>query len=143
MTGKFTFSIIKPAAVKRGETGNILADIMKGGFDIVAMKFIHMTEREAETFYAVHKDRSFYRELVDFICSGPLVVAIFGKDNAVADFRTLIGKTNPAEAAEGTIRHKYGESMSHNAVHGSDSDENAAFEASFFFSGFERFWYYR
>jgi len=140
MTGNFTFTIIKPNAVQAGYTGNILKDIIDGGFSIVAMKLTRMTECEAKTFYAVHKDRPFFGELVEFLTSGPIVVAIVCKENAVADFRTLIGKTNPAEAAEGTLRKKYGESLNHNAVHGSDSDENAELEASHFFSGFERYW---
>ena len=140
MTGNFTFTIIKPSAVYAGLTGNILADILSAGFSIVAMKLTRMTENEAKTFYAVHKDRPFYGELVNFLTSGPIVVAIVFKENAVTDFRTLIGKTNPAEAAEGTLRKKYGESLNHNAIHGSDSDENAAIEASHFFSGFERYW---
>lgn len=140
MTGNYTFTIIKPCAVKAGQTGNILADIINEGFHLVAMKFTLMTESEAKTFYAVHKDRSFYMELVDFMCSGPIVVAIVSKENAVSDFRSLIGKTDPAEAAEGTIRRKYGQSLRHNAVHGSDSDENAELEASHFFAGFERYW---
>jgi len=143
MTGNFTFTIIKPCAVKAGYTGKILEDIISGGFDLVAMKFIRMTENEAKIFYAVHKDRPFYKELVDFIISGPIVVAIVTKENAVADFRTLIGKTNPADAAEGTLRRKYGQSLNHNAVHGSDSDENALLESSHFFSGFEQHWHYK
>jgi nucleoside-diphosphate kinase len=143
MTEKFTFTIIKPCTVKAGYTGKILADILDNGFDLVAMKFTRMTENEAKTFYAVHKNRPFYEELVNFMSSGPIVVAIISKDNAVADFRSLIGKTNPIDAAEGTIRRKYGKSLIHNAIHGSDSDENALLEASRFFSEFERYWNYR
>jgi len=143
MTGNYTFTIIKPCAVKAGYIGNILADIQKGGFDLVAMKFTQMTVNEAKTFYAVHKERPFYGELVDFMSSGPIVVAIVKKENAVEDFRDFIGKTNPADAAEGTIRKKYGQSLNHNAVHGSDCDENAVLEASHFFSGFERYWDYK
>jgi len=140
MTKNFTFTIIKPCAVKAGYIGDILSDIQKGGFQIAAMKFTRMTRPEAETFYAVHKEQPFFGELVDFMTSGPIVVAILSKDDAVADFRTLIGKTNPANAADGTLRKKYGQSLQHNAVHGSDCDENAELEASHFFSGFERYW---
>jgi Nucleoside diphosphate kinase len=143
MKTDFTFTILKPCAVRSGQIGNILADITRGGFDIVAMKMTRMTQSQAEVFYAVHKGQSFFRELVDFMTSGPIVVAILSKENAVTDFRSLIGKTNPTEAAEGTIRRKYGQSLNHNAIHGSDSDENAAIEASHFFSGFERYWNYR
>ena len=143
MNNNFTFTMIKPCAVKAGHTGNILADIIAGGFDIVAMKLTQMTRSEAETFYAVHRERPFYGELVEFMSSGPIVAAIVSKQNAVADFRTLIGATNPANAAEGTIRRKYAQSLQMNAVHGSDSDENAALEASHFFSGFERYPNYR
>lgn len=139
MTGSYTFTMIKPCAVKAGHTGNILADIQKGGFHIVAMKLTHMSRGEAETFYAVHKGRPFYGALVEFMSSGPIVAAIVSKDNAVSDFRTLIGSTNPDNAAEGTIRKKYARNLQQNAVHGSDSDENAALEASHFFAGFERY----
>jgi nucleoside-diphosphate kinase len=131
--------MIKPDAVKQGNIGNILQMITDGGFKIVAMKYIHLTPQQAGAFYAVHAARPFYGELVEFMSSGPIVAAVLEKDNAVADFRTLIGATNPAEAAEGTIRKKYATSIGENAVHGSDSDENAAIEAGFFFSQFERF----
>jgi len=143
MTGNSTFTIIKPCAVKAGYTGKILADIIGAGYELVAMKFVLMTVSEAETFYAVHKDRSFYRNLIDFMTSGPIVVAIVGKENAVDDFRELIGSTNPAEAAEGSIRRKYGQSLNRNAVHGSDSDENASLESSYFFSIFEKQMHYK
>ena len=134
-----TFTMIKPDAVANGHIGAILNDIIAGGFKIVAMKYIQLSQEAAGNFYAVHKERPFYGELVSFMTSGPIVAAILEKDNAVEDFRTLIGATNPAEAAEGTIRNKYAKSIDANAVHGSDSDENAEIEGNFFFSSFERF----
>ncbi len=134
-----TFTMIKPDAVKAGNIGNILQMINAAGFRIVAMKYTMLTETQAAKFYEVHKERPFYGELTSFMSSGPIVAAILEKDNAVADFRTLIGATNPAEAAEGTIRKKYAASVGENAVHGSDSDENAGIEGSFFFSEVERF----
>jgi len=130
--------MIKPDAVANGHIGAILNDIIAGGFKIVAMKLIQLSQEDAGNFYAVHKARPFYGELVSFMTSGPIVAAILEKDNAVEDFRTLIGATNPAEAAEGTIRNKYAKSIDANAVHGSDSDENAQIEGNFFFSQFER-----
>jgi len=134
-----TFTMIKPDAVANGHIGAILNDIIAGGFKIVAMKYIQLSTTDAGNFYAVHKERPFYGDLVEFMTSGPIVAAILEKDNAVEDFRTLIGATNPADAAEGTIRNKYAKSIDANAVHGSDSDENAAIEGNFFFSSFERF----
>ncbi|MBI1307802.1 MAG: nucleoside-diphosphate kinase [Bacteroidetes bacterium] len=134
-----TFTMIKPDAVKNGHIGNILKDINDGGFKIIAMKYTHLNAETAGQFYAVHKERPFYKDLVEFMSSGAIVAAILEKDNAVADFRTLIGATNPAEAAEGTIRAKYAKSIDANAVHGSDSDENAEIEGNFFFSSLERF----
>lgn len=134
-----TFTMIKPDATSKGYTGAILDQIIKAGFSVKAMKWIHLSPAQAGTFYEVHKERPFYQELVDFMSSGPIVAAILEKDNAVADFRTLIGATNPAQAEEGTIRKKFAASIGENAVHGSDSDENAAIEASFFFSNLERF----
>jgi len=134
-----TFTMIKPDAVANGHIGAILNDIIAGGFKIVAMKYIHLSAETAGNFYAVHKERPFYGELVNFMTSGPIVAAILEKDNAVEDFRTLIGATNPADAAEGTIRNKYAKSIDANAVHGSDSNENAQIEGNFFFSQFERF----
>jgi len=131
--------MIKPDAVANGHIGAILNDIIAGGFKIVAMKYIQLSAETAGNFYAVHKERPFYGELVNFMTSGPIVAAILEKDNAVEDFRTLIGATNPADAAEGTIRNKYAKSIDANAVHGSDSDENAQIEGNFFFSQFERF----
>jgi nucleoside-diphosphate kinase len=131
--------MIKPDAVKAGNIGNILQMINAAGFRIVAMKYTHLTMDTAGKFYEVHKERPFYGELCEFMSSGPIVAAILEKDNAVADFRTLIGATNPANAEEGTIRKKYATSIGENAVHGSDSDENATIEGNFFFNGLERF----
>ena len=134
-----TFTMIKPDATSKGYTGAILDQIIKAGFSVKAMNWIHLSPAQAGAFYEVHKERPFYQELVDFMSSGPIVAAILEKDNAVADFRTLIGATNPAQAEEGTIRKKFAASIGENAVHGSDSDENAAIEGNFFFSGLERF----
>lgn len=139
MAGNITFTMVKPEAVANGNTGAILAQIEAAGFRIVAMKKTQLTAKDAGTFYAVHSERPFYGELVDYMSSGPIVAAILEKDNAVADFRTLIGATDPSEAADGTIRKNFAESKAKNAVHGSDSDENAAIEAGYFFSGLERF----
>jgi len=133
-----TFTMIKPDAVKNGYIGKILDQITENGYKIVAMKYLQMTKADAEGFYAVHSQRPFFGELTDFMSSGPIVAAILEKDNAVEDFRTLIGATNPAEAAEGTIRKNYASSIGENAVHGSDSDDNAAIEGNYFFSSFER-----
>lgn len=134
-----TFTMVKPDATAKGYTGAILDMMLKAGFSIKAMKWTKLTKEQAGEFYAVHKERPFYGELVEFMSSGPIVAAILEKENAVADFRTLIGATNPANAEEGTIRKKYAASVGENAVHGSDSDENAAIEGNFFFSGLERF----
>ncbi|MBP9213923.1 MAG: nucleoside-diphosphate kinase [Chitinophagaceae bacterium] len=134
-----TFTMIKPDATSKGYTGGILDMMLNAGFSIKAMKWTKLTPEQAGEFYAVHKERPFYGELVEFMSSGPIVAAILEKENAVADFRTLIGATNPANADEGTIRKKYAASIGENAVHGSDSDENATIEGSFFFSGLERF----
>ncbi len=134
-----TFTMIKPDAVKNGHIGNILQMINAAGFKIIAMKYTRLSTDQAGKFYEVHKERPFYGELVEFMSSGPIVAAILEKDNAVADFRKLIGATNPAQADEGTIRKLYATSVGENAVHGSDSDENAAIEGNFFFSGLERF----
>lgn len=131
--------MLKPDAVRKGYIGSILEQITNSGFRIVAMKLTQLTKRDAEKFYEVHKERPFYGDLVDYMSSGPIVAAILEKDNAVADFRTLIGATNPEEAAEGTIRKKYATSISENAIHGSDSDENAQIEGDFHFSGREQF----
>jgi len=135
MAGKRTFTMIKPDAVKAGNIGNVLAMMNNGGFKIVAMKYTLLSKKDAESFYEVHKERPFFGELVEFMTSGPIVAAILEKENAVADFRTLIGATNPADAAEGTIRKMYATSMGENAVHGSDSDANAAIEGAFHFAG--------
>ena len=139
MAGNITFTIIKPRAVSKGYIGPILNKIHEAGFRISAMKMLQLTENEAKTFYQVHSERPFYNDLVEFMVSGPIVVAILEKENAVEDYRKLIGATDPAKAEEGTIRKLYAESVQANAVHGSDSDENAGIEASFFFSRSEKF----
>ena len=134
-----TFTMIKPEAVEAGNTGAILNKIESSGFRIVAMKKVSLSKDRAGAFYEVHKERPFYAELVDYMSSGPIIAAILEKDNAVADFRELIGATDPTEAKPGTIRHEYAESKGKNAVHGSDSDDNAQIEANFHFSMEERF----
>ena len=134
-----TFTMLKPDSVENGYIGVILEKISAAGFRIAAMKMTQMTVSDAKAFYAVHSERPFYGELVEFMSSGPIVAAILEKNNAVEDFRVLIGATNPADAAEGTIRKLYASSMGENAVHGSDSDENAAIEGAFHFSGREIF----
>jgi nucleoside-diphosphate kinase len=133
-----TFTMIKPEAVENGHIGSILERINAAGFRIVAMKKTTLSEQSASKFYEVHKERPFYGELVSYMSSGPIVAAILEKENAVADFRALIGATDPNEAAEGTIRKEFAESKAKNAVHGSDSDENAAIEGDFFFTEEER-----
>jgi len=133
-TGNRTFTMVKPDAVAAGNTGNILAMIEQAGYKIVALKLTQLSEAKAGEFYAIHKERPFYGELVSFMSSGPIVAAILEKDNAVLDFRTLIGATDPSKAEEGTIRKKYAKSLGENAVHGSDSDENAAIESAFHFA---------
>jgi len=137
MTGNRTFTMIKPDAVENGHIGAILEKITAAGFKIVAMKYTQLGLREAKAFYAIHNERPFFGELVEFMSRGPIVAAILEKDNAVEDFRALIGATNPAEAAEGTIRKLYATSIGENAVHGSDSDENAGIEGAFHFAGSE------
>ncbi len=134
-----TFTMIKPDATKKGHTGAILDKIIQAGFTVKAMKWTKLTEEQAGLFYDIHRERPFYGELVAFMSSGPIVAAVLEKDNAVADFRKLIGATNPAQAEEGTIRKLFAASVGENAVHGSDSDENATIEADFFFSKLERF----
>ncbi|HLA56652.1 MAG TPA: nucleoside-diphosphate kinase [Flavobacterium sp.] len=134
-----TFTMIKPDAVEAGHIGGILNMIAEGGFKIVSLKLTQLTEADAKAFYAVHAARPFYGELVEFMSRGPIVAAILEKENAIEEFRTLIGATNPADAAEGTIRKKYAKSIGENAVHGSDSDENAAIEGAFHFAGREQF----
>ncbi len=139
MSGNITFTIIKPFAVSNGHIGPILNKIHDGGFKISAMRMLWLTKGEAERFYEVHKDRPFYDDLVEFMTSGNIVVAILKKENAVEDYRKLIGATDPEKAEEGTIRKEFAKSLQANAVHGSDSDQNANIEASFFFSGLQRF----
>ena len=134
-----TFTMLKPDAVEKGAIGAILEKINAAGFKIVAMKMTRLTTAGAEEFYKIHNERPFFGELVEFMTCGPIVSAILEKENAVEDFRVLIGATNPADAAEGTIRKLYATSMGENAVHGSDSDENAAIEGAFHFSGREMF----
>ena len=138
--GNYTLTMIKPTGVKNGHAGEILQIITKeGGFRIAAMKMVTLSRNQAMKFYEVHKERPFYNELVDFMTSGPIVAAVLEKENAVKEFRNFIGATNPAEAAEGTIRRKFGVSIQENCVHGSDSDENALREIKFFFSTSEIF----
>ena len=134
-----TFTMIKPDAVENGHIGGILNMITEAGFKIIALKLTQLTVADAKAFYDVHAARPFYGELVEFMSRGPIVAAILEKENAIADFRTLIGATNPADATEGTIRKKYATSMGENAVHGSDSDENAAIDSAFNFAGREQF----
>lgn len=129
--------MIKPDAVENGHIGAILEKITSAGFKIIAMKYTQLSKRDAQQFYAIHRDRPFFGELIQFMTRGPIVSAILEKDNAVDDFRALIGSTNPAEAAEGTIRKLFAKDIGENAIHGSDSDENAAIEGSFYFSGRE------
>jgi len=135
MSGNKTFTMIKPDAVENGYIGPILEKITSAGFRIAAMKFTQLSRRDAMLFYEIHKEQPFYDELVTFMSRGPIVAAILEKENAVEDFRALIGATNPAEAAEGTIRKLYATDIGENAIHGSDSDENAAIEGAFHFSG--------
>ena len=134
-----TFTMLKPDSIEKGNIGAILEKINAAGFKILAMKMTRMTTADAEEFYAVHNERPFFGELVSYMTRGPIVAAILEKENAVEDFRALIGATNPDNAAEGTIRKLYASSMGENAVHGSDSDENAAIESAFHFSGREQF----
>ncbi len=132
-----TFTMIKPGAVANGYIGDILAEITKDGFRIAALKYTKLSKEQAEAFYEVHKERPFFDELTEFMSSGPIVAAILEKENAVADFRKLIGATDPAEAEEGTIRKQFAKSKGENAVHGSDSDENACIEGAFHFASCE------
>jgi nucleoside-diphosphate kinase len=138
MAGKITFTMIKPSAFKSNYTGAILKMINEAGFVIKAMKTIHLTKKQAGAFYSIHEGKPFYESLVEFMSSGPIVAIMLEKENAVEDFRTLIGATNPENAAEGTIRKLYAVNLQQNAVHGSDSDENAIIESDFFFSKTER-----
>ena len=139
MAGNKTLTMIKPDAVRDGHIGAILNQITEAGFRISAMKLTQLSTADAQAFYAVHAERPVFGELVEFMTSGPIVAAVLEKDNAVEDFRTLIGATNPAEAAEGTIRARFAKSIGENAVHGSDSDENAQIEGDFHFAGREQF----
>ena len=138
MTGNITFTMIKPDAFAAGNAGSIIQKITESGFKIKALRLEHLKTEDAEAFYAVHKDRPFFSSLVEFMISGPIIAAILEKENAVDEYRKLIGATNPADAAEGTIRKLYASSIQNNAVHGSDSDENALIEGNFFFSHFDR-----
>lgn len=139
MAGNRTFTMIKPDAVEAQNIGAVTKMMEEAGFKIISMKYTRLTNEKAGQFYEVHKERPFYNDLCNYMSSGPIVAMILEKDNAVVDFRTLIGATNPADAAEGTIRKLYATSIEANAVHGSDSDENAQLEGSFFFSQLERF----
>ncbi|NVO18270.1 MAG: nucleoside-diphosphate kinase [Bacteroidetes bacterium] len=138
MHGNITFTMIKPDAVKAGNSGLILDQILKNGFQIKAMRLVHLTKHQAEEFYAIHSERPFYKDLVEFMSSGPVVAAILEKTNAVEAYRVLIGATNPEQASEGTIRKRFATSIQQNAVHGSDADETAIQESNFFFSFFDR-----
>lgn len=141
MEGKITFTIVKPSALSMNYLGPILTNITDNGFKVIAIKMLHLSNAQATAFYSVHKDRPFFDDLVEFMTSGPVVVATLMKDNAVDDYRRIIGATNPEKAEEGTIRKLYGLDMQRNAVHGSDSDENALIESRFFFSDIEIFQY--
>ena len=134
-----TFTMIKPDAVANCHTGAILDDIIKAGFKVIALKYTRLNKDIAGQFYGVHSERPFFKDLVDYMTSGPILAAILEKENAVEDFRKLIGATDPSKAGPGTIRNKYAKSIDANAVHGSDSDENAQIEGNFFFTAFERF----
>jgi nucleoside-diphosphate kinase len=138
MAGTLTFTMIKPDATGAGNTGKIIDKIIEGGFGIKAMKWTRLSTEQAQEFYAIHKERPFYGELVEYMTSAPIVAAILQKDNAVEDYRTLIGATDPKEAAPGTIRNLFAESIAANAVHGSDSDDNAKIEGDFFFGADDR-----
>jgi nucleoside-diphosphate kinase len=139
MASNRTFTMIKPEAMAAGHAGKILDMIISNGFRLVALKYTRLSEQEAGVFYEVHKERPFYGELVDYMASGPILAAILEKANAVEDFRKLIGATDPAEAAEGTLRKQFAESKAKNALHGSDSDANAAIEGAFFFTAREQY----
>jgi len=139
MTTNRTFTMIKPDAVANGHAGKILDHIIQAGYKVVALKYTHLSAEKAGEFYAVHSERPFYKDLVDFMTSGPIYAAILEKDNAVEDFRKVIGATDPSKAEAGTIRNLFAKSIDANAIHGSDSDENAAIEGNFFFAENERF----
>ena len=138
MTGNLTFTMIKPEAFEAGHAGKIIDKILQAGFRLKAVKIIRLSKEQAGAFYDVHRERPFFNNLVEFMTSGPILAAVLEKENAVADFRKLIGSTNPAESDEGTIRKAFGTSLEKNAVHGSDGDENAIIEANFFFPTLER-----
>ena len=142
MKGRITFTMIKPGAVSHEHIGPILAIINNAGFHIAALKYLKLSKKQAESFYSVHREKVFFDELIDFITSGPIVAAVLEKENAVADYRKLMGATNPDKAEEGTIRKLFAESILKNAVHGSDSDENAVIESDFFFAHGDRFYRY-
>lgn len=139
MTTNRTFTMIKPDAVANGHSGKILDQIIQAGFKVVALKYTRLSTEKAGEFYGIHRERPFFGELVSFMTSGPIYAAILEKDNAVADFRTLIGATDPQKADAGTIRNLYAKTIDANAIHGSDSDENAEIEGNFFFAADERF----
>lgn len=139
MAGRITLTMIKPHAIENGNLGNILAKIIEAGFRISGMKLMRLSLKQAQEFYKIHEERDFYKPLTEFMSNGPIVAAILEKDDAVEDFRKLIGATDPSKADEGTIRRLFGQSTKENAVHGSDSDENAKIEADFFFSLLERY----
>lgn len=139
MNGNSTFTMVKPDAVKAGNTGAIIKMIEDAGFSIQSMRKLQLSRKRAGDFYAIHKERPFYQDLCDYMSSGPIVAMILVKENAVEDFRKLIGATDPAKAAPGTIRQLFATSIEANAIHGSDSDENAQIEGNFFFSGMERY----
>lgn len=139
MANRITFTIIKPGAVKNEHIGPILEKISKAGFQIAGMKMVQLSRNEARKFYCIHQDKSFFNDLIEFMVSGPIVVAVLEKENAVEDFRKLIGNTDPQKAEEGTIRKMFAKSVQANAIHGSDSDKNAEKECEYFFAGYERF----
>ncbi|MBS1613792.1 MAG: nucleoside-diphosphate kinase [Bacteroidetes bacterium] len=139
MAGKITLTMLKPDAVADGYTGKIIDKIIEAGFKIQALKLTKLSKEKAEEFYAIHKERPFFNDLVTFMTEGPIVAAVLEKENAIEEFRNLIGATNPANAAEGTIRKMFAASIERNAIHGSDSDENAEIEAKFHFTDAERF----
>ena len=139
MAGNRTFTMIKPSAVQSGFAGKILNIFTEAGFSIISLKYTRMSIEHAAAFYAVHKERSFFLQLIDFMSSGPIVAAILEKENAIEDFRKMIGATDPAKAEQGTVRQLFGSNVLENAVHGSDSEENAEKEGNFFFSAFEQF----
>ena len=138
MTGNLTFTMIKPEAFAAGHAGKIIDKILQAGFKLKAVKIVRLSKEQAGAFYDVHRERPFFNSLVEFMTSGPIMAVVLEKENAVADFRKLIGSTNPADSEEGTIRKAFGTSLEKNAVHGSDGDENAIIEANFFFSALDR-----